>query len=84
MDSGVSMNVTSAWYFEDINLLKSYSFLAESGTKPLEGVFENSMTVSTEERLWSRCNGTQSLTTFNTRVKMQSANKSAVGYIDNN
>jgi len=46
-----------------------------------EGMFENSTTVSGGERVWSRCDGTQTFT-FSSWVKIQSANRSATRYID--
>jgi hypothetical protein len=81
MDPGVSTTVSSSWYLEDASTAKSYSFAVESGEKPHEGMFENSTTVSAGERIWSRCTRTQSFT-FSSRVRMESANKSASGYID--
>jgi len=81
MDPGVSITVSSSWYLEDASTAKSYYFAVESGEKPREGMFENSTAVSAGERVWSRCVGTQTFT-FSSRVKIESANKSASGYID--
>jgi hypothetical protein len=81
MDPGVSLTVSSSWYLEDASTAKSYYFAVVSGEKSREGMFENSTTVPAGERVWSRCAGTQTFT-FSSRVKIESINKNASGYLD--
>jgi len=63
------------------NTAKGYNFVVESGEKKREGVFENSIEVDGGARVWSGCDRTERLT-FSSRVRMQSGDESAEGYID--